>query len=404
MRKGWVVGLSVLLVLAGLVAGCGGKGNTTTGSGEAVPVSLAEAKVGRLSRGDILSGKVVAAAEINLVPKTAGKVGAVPVDVGSRVRAGQVVLRLDAPELEAAVRQAEAGVAAARAQLKQAQLGVARAEAALRQAEDSYRLAEANYKRGQFLLDQQSIAQADFESRFEQPYLTAKAGLDQARAAYQQAVDQRDSLVPAQIKQAQAALAVAQANFQNTIVVSPIDGVVAARYADPGELVSPQTPVLTIINIDKVVVEAGASEQQVNKLREGQKVRVFISAVRAEPFAGVISSISPAADARTKMYTVKVEIPNPQHLIKPGMFAEIDLGVSGEAILVPRDAVVTRDDTTAVFVVAGGKAVLRKVETGPSDGRNIAIERGLRPGEEVVVAGQERLENGTKVTVAEAGS
>lgn len=376
MRRGWVAGFTIFAVLAVLLAGCGKKSQTATSAAEAVPVSLAEAKMGRLSRGDILAGKVVAAAEINLVPKMAGKVGAVSVDVGDRVRAGQVVLRLDAPELEAAVRQAEAALALAQSNLRQAQL--------------DYEVAAANYERARVLLDNQALSRAEFESKYELPYKAAKERVEQ--------------LAPAQVRQAEAALALAKANLANSVLTSPIDGFVTARNVDPGELASPTASVLTVVNIDKVVVEAGASEQQVNKLREGQKVKVFISAVRAEPFAGVISSISPAADARTKMYTVKVEIPNPQHVIKPGMFAEVDLGVAGEAVLVPRDAVVTRDNVTAVFVVVQDKAVLRKVETGLSDGRNIAVQKGLAPGEKVVVAGQERLEDGTKVKVTGAGS
>jgi len=376
VRRGWVAGLTIFAVLAVLLAGCGNKSQTASSAAEAVPVSLAEAKMGRLSRGDILAGKVVAAAEVNLVPKMTGKVAEVPVDVGDRVRAGQVVLRLDAPELEAAVRQAEAALALAESNRRQAQL--------------DYDVAAANYERAKVLLEHQALSEAEFQAKYELPYKAAK--------------ERVENLAPAQVRQAEAALALARANLANSIVNSPIAGVVTARNVDPGELAAPTMPVLTVADIDRVVVEAGASEQQVNKLKKGQKVRVFISAVRAEPFEGVISSISPAADVRTKMYTVKVEIPNPGHLIKPGMFAEVDLGVAGEAVLVPRDAVVTRDNTTAVFVVVGNKAVLRKVETGPSDGRNIAVLSGLKPGEKVVVAGQELLEHGTKVTVAGAGS
>ncbi len=375
MRKGWIVGLTVLTAVAVFLGGCGKKEDAAPAA-EAVPVSLAEAKMGRLSRGDVLAGKVAPAAEVNLVPKMAGKVAAVPVDVGDRVRAGQVVLRLDAADLEAAVRQAEAALALAQSGLRQAQL--------------DYDVAAANYERARTLLDNQALSAAEFESKYELPYKAAKERLE--------------NLAPAQVRQAEAALALAKANLANSVLTSPIDGFVTARNVDPGELASPTMPVLTVADIDRVVVEAGASEQQVNRLEKGRKVKVYISAVRAEPFEGVITSVSPAADPGTKMYSLKVEIPNPQHLIKPGMFAEIDLGVTGEAVLVPRDAVVTRDDVTAVFVVAEGRAVLRKVETGLSDGRNIAIHKGLAPGEKVVVAGQERLEDGTKVKVTGAGS
>jgi RND family efflux transporter MFP subunit len=170
---------------------------------------------------------------------------------------------------------------------------------------------------------------------------------------------------------------------------------------DPGELVSPTVPVLTVVNIDEVVIETGASEQQVNHLGAGREVKVLITAVKAEALVGHISSISPSADPRTKTYAVKVKVANQDRLIKPGMFAEIDLGVAEEVILVPRDTVVTRGDRTAVFVVEENKAVLRKVKTGPSDGRNIAVLEGIEQGERVVTSGQERLNDGTRVRVVE---
>lgn len=391
--------LLLVLVFLLAVAGCSSRQNP--GSHTRVPVTVAEATLGQLSRGNLLTGKVMAKEEVNLSPKIPGKVGRVQVDVGQEVKAGQVVLTLDAPEIEAAVRQAEAAAKVAEAGVVQAELGMEKAKAALEQAQESYRLAEANYKRGKLLLDEEAVSQADFEARFEQPYINAVGALKTAEASYNQAVDQKEHVAPAQLNQARAALAAAQTNAANTVLTAPISGIVSARNVDPGELIAAAVPALTVVNIDEVVMECGATETQVNELKVGQDVKVFVSAVRSEPFVGHISNISPSADPRTKTYTVKVKVPNTNHLIKPGMFAEADLGVAKKVVLVPRDAVVTRDNTTVVFTVHGGKAVLRKVETGESDGRNIVIKEGLAPGERVVVSGLERITNGTKLTVVE---
>lgn len=389
MRKGWVSAWAFFLVFLLLLptAGCDRKEDTNAGERSVVPVTLAEVTKGRLTKGDILSGKVGAGAEVSLAPKIAGKVGAVYVNVGSPVRAGQVVLRLDAPELAAGVRQAAAGV-------RQAEAALVLAESNLRQAQMDYEVAAANWERAKVLLEHEALAEAEFQAKYELPYKAAK--------------ERAEKLAPAQVRQAEAgvcqaeaALALAKANLANSVLTSPLDGFVTVRNVDPGEMASPTMPILTIVNIDKVAVEAGVSEWQVNRLKMGQKVKVFIAAAQAEPFEGIISNLSPAADPRTKNYTVKVEIPNPQHLIKPGMFAEIDLGVAEEAVLVPRDAVVTRDNTSVVFIVKENKAVRRKVETGASDGRNIAIKQGLKPGERVVVSGQHRLTDRTKVQVVE---
>ncbi|MEW6770614.1 MAG: efflux RND transporter periplasmic adaptor subunit [Bacillota bacterium] len=391
------------LVLFGILAataGCSNRQSAEKGK-ERIPVAVAEAVQGRLNRGELLTGKVVAAVELTLAPKLSGRVGAVPVDVGEQVRRGQVVLELDAPEIEAALRQAEAAVRVAEAGVNQAALGVERARAALEQAQENYRLAEANYNRGKLLLEQEAISPADFEARFEQPYVNAAGALKTAEAAYKQAVDQKENVVPAQLEQARAALAAARANAANMLVTAPVSGTVAARNVDPGELVSPQTPALTVVNIDTVVVEAGASDRQVNRLKPGREVKVRVAAVRDTPFVGRVASVSPAADPRTKTYAVKVELENPGHLIKPGMLAEIDLSAGTEGVLVPCDAVVHQNHTPVVFVVRGDKAVLRRVETGDTDGRSVIIRKGVAPGDRVVVAGQDRLADGVPVAVTE---
>lgn len=314
----WVVGLLFCVSLLGGNAGCSGDRT------EAVkPVKKAPQAAVSLDYGQVFAGKVVAGEEVTLAPKIPGRVAAVAVDVGDAVRAGQVVLRLEAAEIDAAVRQAEAAVRVAEAGLNQAALGVERAQAALEQAQENYRLALANYERGKALLAAEAISPADFESRFEQPYVNAAGALKTAETAYRQAVDQKERVAPAQVEQARAALAAAKTNAANTQVVAPINGVVAVRNVDPGELASPQVPALTLVDIDTVYVEVGVPERVVSRLRVGQKVKVGVEAVRATPFPGEVASISPAADPRTKTFLVKVRLKNPGHPLKPGMFATV---------------------------------------------------------------------------------
>lgn len=366
----------VVVVVLGLlfaVSGCGRAGPEGQEEEEAkVPVFVAAAEMGRLSRGDVLTGQVVPRTEINLVPKMAGQVAAVAVDVGDRVGAGQTVLQLDAVELRAQLTQAEAGVAAAESGLFQAEL-------ALEQA-------QADYDRVKFLHEQGAIADADFE----------KAELN-----FKLARNQAENLGPAQLQQARGQLEFARANYNNAVLTSPVTGLVAARHIDPGELASPGVPVLTLIDIDRVRVEVNASEKLVHRIKSGQEVRVLVTAAAAEPLAGKVVSIAPAADPRARTYPVKVELPNPDHRLKPGMFAEVDFGTeAAENVLVPRDAVFQRSGAHCVFVHAGGRIELRAVRPGPSDGRTIAVLEGLEAGEQVVVSGQEALEDGMEVQAA----
>ncbi|MEW6572261.1 MAG: efflux RND transporter periplasmic adaptor subunit [Bacillota bacterium] len=314
-----LAGLALFSILA-TNAGCSNRHSTEKGK-ERVPVAVTESVKGRLNRGEMLAGKVVAAMEVILAPKITGRVGIVAVDVGDGVRRGQVVLELDAPEVKAALQQAEAAVKVAEAGLNQAALGVEKAQAALKQARDNHRLAEANYNRGKLLLEQEAVSAADFETRFEQPYINAAGALKTAEAAYKQAIDQKENVAPAQLEQARAALASAKANEANTRVVAPISGIVAARNVNPGELSSPQAPALTLVNIDTVYVEVGVPERVVSRLKVGQEVKVWVETVRAAPFTGEVARVSPAADSRNKSFTVKVRLENPGHLLKPGMFA-----------------------------------------------------------------------------------
>ncbi|MBO8129064.1 MAG: efflux RND transporter periplasmic adaptor subunit [Peptococcaceae bacterium] len=355
-------GKLLVLVLAGLllltVAGCGAKQETASKvEDKGVAVAVAEVKEGRLSEGDILTGRIAPRDDLYLVPKMPGKVAEVTVDVGDKVHKGQVLVRLEADELKAAVEMAES-------QLLQAEL--------------NFQDASRNYERMKFLLERQAVSQSEFE---------------QAEKAYLLAKDNYERLAPAQLAQART-------NYQNSIIKAPINGLVAACDVEPGEMASTAQPALRIVNMDEVTVEVGVSEQLVNRIRPGQKVQVTVAAAGAEPFSGTVASVSPAADPLSKAYPVKITISNPEHKIKPGMFAEVDFGFQdNKALLVPRDAVVTRDGRTAVFVAEKGKARLVPVVTGASDGRNVAIKEGLSEGDRVIVAGQDKLEDGTKIEV-----
>ncbi|MGQ9512167.1 efflux RND transporter periplasmic adaptor subunit [Thermodesulfitimonas sp.] len=318
----WVVVILCGVSLLGGNAGCSRDRTETVKPAKKAPQTVISLDYGR-----VFAGKVVAGEEVTLAPKIPGKVAAVAVDVGDTVRAGQVVLRLDAAEIEAAVRQAAAAVKVAEAGLNQAALGAERAQAMLSQAQENYRLALANYERGKALLAEEAISSADFENRFEQPYVNAVGALKTAEAAYRQAVDQKERVAPAQVEQARAALAAAKTNLANTQVVAPLNGIVAVRNVDPGELASPQVPALTLVNIDTVYVEVDVPERVVSRLRVGQKVKVWVEAVRATPFTSEITRISPAADPRTKSFNVKVALKNPDHLLKPGMFATVNFSL-----------------------------------------------------------------------------
>ncbi len=390
--------LAALLVLALLAAGCGKKKAGDGASSGPPAVQTARAEMGVLEGGAVITGKLEAVQQANIVPKVPGKVARVEVDVGSRVSAGQVLVALENKDLADRLNQAEAAVAQAEAGLTQAQAGLKAAQANLENARASLAVAEANYNRAKELLAAGAISQADFEGRYELPYKQARQQVEASSAQVEQA--------QAAVRVQEAALAGARANaslartaYEDSFIRAPFSGVVTARYINPGEMAA-TAPVVSLANLDKVVVKATCGEKLINQLKVGQKVKVVVAAVRPEPFEGTITHIGPAAEAQTKAFPVKVEIDNPDHVLKPGMFAEVRIDTSSrEQLLIPREALVRDGESTFVWVVKDGRVQRRAVTAGESDGKKVAILSGLEAGEEVVTAGYEGLAEGAEVRV-----
>jgi cobalt-zinc-cadmium efflux system membrane fusion protein len=399
MRAGKIALAALMLALVLAAAGCGKKQAAAPADAGPTVVSTAKAAMGLLDNRVMVSGKLEAVQTASIVSKVPGKVARVHVDVGDRVSAGQVLVTLENKDLADRVTQAQAAVAQAEAALAQAEAGLKSARSALENARDNFAVAEANYKRARELLAMGAIPQAVFESQYELPYKQAKQALEGTVPAQ---VEQAQAMVKVQqaaLSSARAQLALARSSYEDSFIRAPFTGVVTARNVNPGEMASTM-PVISMANIDRVVVKATVGEDYINQLKQGEKVQVKIGAVSAQPFTGVITSIAPAADPTTRAFPIKVEIDNPKHLLKPGMFAEVLLPSSGQKqLLVPREAVVKDGERDYVWVVKQGKVQRREIKAGESDGRYIAVISGLKAGEEVVTAGQESLQDGARVTV-----
>jgi len=152
--------------------------------------------------------------------------------------------------------------------------------------------------------------------------------------------------------------------------------------------------------LGKVVVKATVTEEQINKLQQGQEVPVLVGAVSTEPLTGVITTIALAADANSKAYPIKVQLDNPEQLLKPGMFAEVQIKSNQqETLLMPREAVVKTGDKDTVWVVNDNQVTTREVTVGNNDGENIQIIEGLQESEQVVVSGQNMLQENDTVEI-----
>ncbi|MGE5406056.1 MAG: efflux RND transporter periplasmic adaptor subunit [Candidatus Saccharibacteria bacterium] len=360
MRKLGVILLVALLVFSAIgIAGCGKKTDTTSaGSASEAVINVNTTRVtnGPLQENITLSGKLDALNLANVVAKAPGKVAKLLVDVGSRVAAGQTMIVLESEDLAASLASAQAGVESAQVSLD---------------------LASSQYERGKALFIQGTITQADYENNYEGPWKKAEVGL----------------------KTAQASLAQARAKYNDAMIKSPLAGVVTARNINVGELAGSSSPLITVMSLDTVVVMVNVNEDQVNKLKVGQDVKVKVSAVSDTPFAGKISNIALAANTSSKVFPVKIQINNKDHMLKPGMFADVTFSWTEKpGLLVPLTSVVDDNGSHKVFVIENNIARAAKVDIGKSDAKNTQVLSGLNEGELVVVTVPDALKDGGKVS------
>jgi multidrug efflux pump subunit AcrA (membrane-fusion protein) len=196
--------------------------------------------------------------------------------------------------------------------------------------------------------------------------------------------------------------------FKLAETTSPVEGIVGKVFLDKGAEVNPPspgpgmgTPLAQILNLDSVKIVIQVTEADLPKVKLSQKAKIRVDAYPDKEFYGVTTLISPTLNSVTRSAAAEITIPNLNHLLKPGMFAEVDLitGKTEELILVPRHTILTEAGKKKVFVIKDGKAEERWVETGFSDGGLTYIKSGLDPLDSLVTLGQSQLQAGDKVRI-----
>lgn len=317
-------------------------------------VSTVLVSTGSLQSETIISGKIEAVQSADIVAKVPGKVEKVHVDIGTMVKSGEIIVSLDADDLAASVEVASAAV-------DMAQVG--------------YDIALKNYNKGQELLENGAISQTTFDNNYETVFKNSEV----------------------QLRSARAQLLRAQISYKEMFIKAPFGGVITARNINPGEMAG-QAALVSIMNLDQVVIEGNIGEEKINQLQTGQPVDVMIPAASSGTFEGVIANISAAANPQTKAYPLKIKVDNPQHLLKPGMYAEVYFNDSKEAgLLVPRTAIINEKDGKMVYIVDNGIAHQRQVDTGASDQHNTIIISGLKEGEKVICTKLEEVSEGSRI-------
>lgn len=392
--------LSLLIFLALLLlAGCG-KRPALQAQEAKVAVELGRAERGTVVREASSTGIIQGTEEINVVAPMSGRLSAIGVRLGDRVRKGDILAELENKDIKARLDQARAGLEQAKAAQEQLKAAREQAEANLRQAEANAANSKANLERVKALFEAGAASRQQLEQA-QTAWEVSQAQVEAARAGLK-ALEAQQAGSRAQVASAEALLHQAEVALDNTYIKAPVDGIVAARLLDPGEIA--QGPIVVLVADANLEVSFQVTEQDIIYLKQGQEVRVQVTAAGAE-LKGKISAVSPAADQRTRTYTVKAALQPGQANIKPGMTATVYYPTlkAENAVVVPKNAVVNRGGQEIVFIAENGRAVGRRVTTGLADSRKVEIKEGLAEGAAIVVKGQEFLNEGQAVEVVNGG-
>jgi len=374
-------------------------------AGRQVPlVEVAPVTQGLIEEQILRTGDIAPETQVTIYSKVQGWVEKINVREGDRVKAGQVLVTLDAREAQAAVEQAQASLEAAIARLKLVKAtSEETVQSQIQHTKANLELAEADLNRARELHEKNFVARQQLDEAWTK-YNVAKAAYDLALNSIRQKIWENDiALAEAQVRQAKATLDLSKAQLANLIIIAPMNGGVTKRFVDPGTMLKDTTPILTLMDLSEVKMVVNVIEKELIYLRKGQSVKITVTAFPNRVFQGRIFIITPALDLQSRTAEIQISIPNPGYILNPGMFGRVEalLRSNPQATLVPIQALVTDEDKIFAYVLKDGKVYRRPVQKGISKDTVVEITRGLTPGEQVVTAGQEFLRDGIPVRLAD---
>ena len=354
LKKSWII-IGVILLL-GMISGCQQGGQTEEQA--KIPVEVVEIELGQVKQSLDYSGDIRAEFEVKVFSKIPDRITKYYVDEGDAVRAGDPIADILATQIEQAVLQAEA----------------------------QKNNIEMEYERAEKLYRENAMSQQQYDA------------------------------IKTQMVQSKAALVSAKSQLKDATITAPISGIIGKRYYETGDMAAPSLPVASVVQMDKVKIEFEATEQDLGRLAVGQKAEVGVRSYPDQIFIGRVMKISPVLDPMTRMADVEVLVSNPNHRLKPGMYAELEIttGILEDVIVIPRHSVIESTSLKSengkdrvvknyyVYVVNDSlRAEQRKLDVDYVNHRVLAVSGGVVLGEKLVVSGQNNLREGLPVLIPE---
>ena len=377
----------------GRSGGRGGRG----GRGQAVATEATTVRRITVQREVDLSGTLLSPDQARVSSEVAGIVRDVPVQLGTEIRAGDLLDRLEPRELQLALDRAEG-------QLRQieAQLGIDRSQdrrppsddqiASVRQAMANRDDARNTFKRAQQLHDRGLMSQVDYD--------TAETRLKVADANYQASVDNVQAL-KATLQDRRAAFELAQKKVADASIKAPVSGAVSERLVQPGEFIRENTPVATIVQVNPLKLRTAIQEKHAGLIRPGQTVAFAVEAFPARAFVGTVAYVSPAVDQATRTFAVEALVDNGDRVLKPGFFAKgvVRTHRDDNILAVPEDAISTLAGVSTVYTIEDGKARQQQVTLGARQDGLVEVTSGLKGDETLATTNLSQLATGVLVRV-----
>lgn len=391
-------GFCLVLALAIAGARCGGTSSAADRVSQpeaARAVKVIEVRPTPIVRTITVTGTLAAEEQIMLSLKVTGRLEQLLVDLGSPVTRGQIVARLTPTDFELRLAQAEAALQQARARLGLPVDG----------EDDDVAIEQTSLVRQNRAALDEARLQRDRIATFVERGISAKADLDTANAQLQIAEGRHQDAIEevrnrqAVLAQRRSELALARQQLADTVLKSPIDGVVRERHAFAGEYQAAGTPIVTVVRQHPLRLQLAVPERAAADVRVGQAVRV---SVEGDPaiYGGRVVRLSPAISEDNRTLPIEAEVPNREGRLRPGTFARAEIVTREQpALVIPQAALVVFAGVEKVLTIDDGKAVEQRIRTGSRlDGDRVEVVEGLEAGARVI-AEPGGIADGAAVTV-----
>lgn len=367
-----------------ILIGCGdiGPGTAAKKAGQSVRVEIAAVQPTSHPEFYEAMGTIRSQTTSILSSKMMGTVRAIPVEEGQRVKAGQPLVVLDQRQVSARLQEAQAALSEAG---KAEQAAVSARESAHAAAE----LAQSTYKRYVTMIKEEVVTPQEFDAVAAR-HRQAQAALSQAEAMA--------AAARSKVQQARAAVAAAGVAHKDAVITASYDGILVDKLVEVGDLAVPGTPLMKIEGAGEFRVDLELPENHILAIGLGDNVAVRVPGLFDKPLEGIVATIVPAADTRSRSFLVKVRLPAAENL-RSGLFARVSVPVgTGRLILVPASAVVREGQLTGIYLVDDDQiARFHLIRTGRSVGSSVEVLSGLRDGVRYVVAPPPGFSDGTRV-------